>query len=76
MALSADPSYIVIPVQDPFLYQWFMWQMWLPYHCTVAFPALAVDPVVGRQYSLIRLSNLHDMAPGQELVRRSAWQNI
>lgn len=36
MALSADPSYIVIPVQDPFLYQWFMWQMWLPDHIAMA----------------------------------------
>lgn len=36
MALSADSSYVVIPVQDPFLYQWFMWQMWLPYQLAMA----------------------------------------
>ena len=36
MALSADSSYIVIPVQDPLLYQWLMWQMWLPYHLAMA----------------------------------------
>ena len=36
MALSADFPYVVIPVQDHFLWHWFMFQMWLPYHLALA----------------------------------------
>lgn len=73
MALSADSSYVVIPVQDPFLYQWFMWQMWLPYQLAMALhsfiPCACCGTIGGgavqnAQYHASGQSSRHGSCPG------------
>ena len=47
MALRADSPYVVIPVPDPFLWHWFVWQAWMPFHFAMALHQCMPCPCCG-----------------------------